>query len=169
MKQLALLLALAVCAGCAKEQWREHRSEAGGYSVSMPGTPQQHKREQPTPAGIVSITMDMVELGDRAYSVNYSDFPAIVLQASSPEALLENAQAGAIISSSGSLVEEKELQVSGNPAREFTFRGENQGKKISARCRLILVDNPLYHLMFMGTGDIGLTGGEQFFGSFKLL
>jgi hypothetical protein len=169
MKPFALLLALAVCAGCTKENWREHRSQTGAYSISMPGTPQHHEQQQPTPAGIVNTTIDMVDLGDRAYAVNYSDFPEVVLQASSVDMLLRNAQAGAMASSGGSLVEEKELQFAGNPAREFSFRGTEEGKKISARCRLILVGNRLYQLLYMGTGDIGLTGGEQFFNSFKLL
>ncbi len=164
-----LLIVCSLLVGCAsKPAWKEFRSEAGGYSVEMPGTPKEASQNQPTPVGDIAFNSATCEGSGYGFTAAYSDFPEAVVKNARVQSLLEGARDGAVRNVNGKLENSRSLEVEGFPAMELTFSIPD--KKLKAKQRIVLVHSRLYQVL-AGQSDSSYDEAEidRFLNSFKLL
>jgi hypothetical protein len=186
---LELLAALAWLAGCSPAlDWREVRSEAGGFVVSLPGKAQVVTREVELPlAGAsykVSMTMTSAGAGATLFAVGFAPLPAALLRdpASTQatlawfrDGLLRNIEAAGVATAPAPALVAKGGPVAARASEGFDARGRTgrPGQPASpARLavRLYVVDDRLYQIVAMGAvGDLPDTAVETFFTSFRLV
>jgi hypothetical protein len=157
---LGLLAALGLAAAaCSPElDWRELRSEQGGFVALLPGKPRLEERELSGSRGAV-MHMWSVRAANTVYGVGYRDAPdagpGLVVR--TRDALLANI--------AGRLTADKE--VSEGPVRGREFRAE--GPNVTLVARVLAGDGRLYQLAVVGrSADIDATGVETFFSSFRV-
>jgi hypothetical protein len=155
---IALAL-LAAAGGCQKTyQWQNLSSKEGRFSVQMPGTPQTQSQST---AG-VTMTGEIVDLGDEAYTVMYGDLPP------TGSFDLDKGVEGFVSGVSGTLVSKKEIAVDGNPGREFEC-SITKPVTGSASGRVILAGRRVYQVIAMGKGcNLNSPNVQKFVSSFKL-
>jgi len=185
---LRLVLACAVLPGCSpKFDWREVRSAADVYAVSLPGKPQVVTRdlELPLAAGPqkVSMTMTSAGVGPTMFAVGVAHLPAGVAQDSAAvqasltffrDGLLRNigvnkvdqeSTPGLVAAGSGTVRAATSFEARGRLGRQ----GEPpEPARLAAR--IYVVDDRLYQIVAMGrVEDLPDHEIETFFTSFHLM
>src|SRR3989344_7369334 len=156
MKKINIILSfslvfLLLLMGCVDTQLqlKEFKSEDGGFSVLMPGTPKLETQTANTAAGPLDIKMYGLEKNGIGYSVGYIVYPEEAVAEQTPEQTLDGARDGAVANVFGTLTLEKIISVGGYPAREITIAVEDGG----VRARIILVNNTMYIVTVAATKD----------------
>jgi hypothetical protein len=182
------LLVTGALLGCSpKFDWREVRSAADAYAVSLPGKPQVVTRdlELPLAAGSqkVSMTMTSAGVGPTMFAVGVAHLPAGVAQdRAAVQSAMDFVRAG-LLRNIGVTATEKEsvpaLGKSGGAtvraATSFEARGQlNRAGEAPAPARLAariyVVDDRLYQIVAMGrASDLPDHEIETFFTSFHLV
>lgn len=150
-KLLIYLFAILLFFGCDKikqETLIEYSSDAGRFSVKMPGNPKRDKNSLQTAVGTIVMYSFSVEKADIAYVVAYIDYPGSVIEKVDPDQLLDNARNGALQKAGGNLLSEKNIDYNGYSARELEF--EVKGGLGLGRAVHLLADNRLYQVMVIG-------------------
>ena len=142
--KLALpLFLLLIFTGCMQsEDWKEFKPDGAGFSVLMPGTPQDSSQKLPAVAGDIPNHLYTATRGDQAFIVGYNDIPERLNAAGKTEKLLNGARDGA--ASKGTIREEKKIALDGNPGREIVIDSPNG---IASRMRIYLVKNRFYQTL----------------------
>lgn len=187
MPRIVWLLTLALLAACSpKFDWREVRSTADAYAVSLPGKPQIITRDLDVPlaagAQKVSMTMTSAGVGATMFAVGAAHLPPGVAQ---DDAAVQSAMAffrDGLLRNIGVAGPVDEKPLNGLAPRmgkmrastSFEARGRlgRPGEKPSpARlaARIYVVDDRLYQVVAMGsTDDLPDNEIETFFTSFHL-
>jgi len=118
--------------------------------VLMPGTPAEQTQAQDTDLGPIDVHMYTFEGGDVAYLVGYNVFPAAVIDASTPAAILDGARDGQVETVKGTLVNESEITLGTYPGRDLEIQVEGSDGASSLRTRLFMVGDRLYQLVVAG-------------------
>lgn len=139
------------------------------------------------PEGFVETEIEIqpiqTEMGE-IETVNYTSFSetaaAMIGTSTYPEALLvfikgkerdvlEGAQEGALKNVSGTVVSEKSLDISSNPAKSVEFTAEADDQPLYGRALFILSGNRLYHVLFITSNkeEVNSIQTNAFFDSFK--
>lgn len=169
MKQkriIVLLLSVFILVSCGKSYVL--KSEEGNFSVSFPGKPAESKRTVPTAEGekidIVSYNY-LDEDSTVIYILSYSNIPNSA--DNNPDSILETAKIGPAQAMRTSIVEEKKLDLNGNPG--IYFKG--LGLDIAMVYHIYIVKDRMYQLAILNNipREPEKTEIEQFMGSFKLL
>lgn len=166
-----LLLALVGCNSSEKAvnlEFTPYEQEDGAFYVDFPGIPEVMTETVPTPVGDISFYMYLVELDNSAFSVAFNDYPEEVMEVLDPTTALDDAVQGAVASTDGTLIEQKDYSFEGNPGKEFKYTGTESGTKFTVLQRAFIVDNRLYQLQIISESDKYLDYHEDFFNSFKL-
>ncbi|GIV97331.1 MAG: hypothetical protein KatS3mg057_1988 [Herpetosiphonaceae bacterium] len=137
----------------------------------MPGSPEKQSQSVSTAVGPIDLHMFTLDLGTSAYMVSFSDYPAEVITAAGPDAVLDGAAGGAISNVNGTVLNEREISISGYPGREIEVQipktAEND--EGTAKARIYLVDARLYQVLVLGTkGKLSTEDADRFLNSFKL-
>lgn len=169
---LLLALAAALLAGCGggEAAWTEFKSEAGGFSLLMPGEPTEEVQTQPTEVGDIDIHMFTYETQDTAYMGGYNLLPQAIVDLSEPNAMLDSACNGQVSSTGGVEVSRQEIALGAYPGRDLEIRIEDASGVKTLHTRIYLVENKLYQILVVG--DENQSGAEdtlKFLDSFKLL
>jgi hypothetical protein len=156
-----LLGAVAVLAAACSPQldWRELRSQEGGFVAVLPGKPTLEERELSGAHGAL-MHMWSARSGGAVYGVGYVDAPDAgpELVARTRDALAANI--------AGRLVEDREFTQGAARGREF--RAESANATLVAR--VLAGDRRLYQIAIVGSkGSIAPAGVETFFASFRLV
>lgn len=183
---LSCLLVVALAACSPKFDWREVRSTADAYAVSLPGRPQIITRdvEVPFPAGPqkLSMTMTSAGVGGTMFAVGAAHLPAGVVQ---DDAAVQSAMAffrDGLLRNIGAAGPVKETPPGALAARTVKLRaatafeasgqlGRPGEKPAPARlaARIYVVDDRLYQIVAMGSADdLPDNEIETFFTSFHL-
>jgi hypothetical protein len=163
-----ILLTLApVC--CDRIQWTEFSSEAGAFSVFLPGEPERQTKTVNTDLGQIDLTMFISELGEeKVFFVSYSDYPGRVVEQTEPYALLENARDSTVRSQEGALRQSYRLTLSGNPGLEYLADTKVEGKEAILWARNYMEKNRLYQILAMALkGKESLEEMDRFLRSFR--
>ena len=163
MKYRSILMAILVVSavvGCGRIAWREFSSEAGAFSVLMPGEPEQQTETVETDLGRIELTMFITELDEETvFFVSYSDYPEQIVDRSEPYAILENARDSTIRSQQGELVQSYRLTLSGHPGLEYLADTKIEGRGALIWARSYIEKNRLFQIMAMalkrGEGPAG--------------
>lgn len=143
--------------------WVTFSAPDGSFSVRLPGEPETQIETVPTDAGDIEVAMYLAESSDRMTMVAHNGFPVAVAEVIATgdetviQSMLDSGRDGAVSNVSGTLQDEKQITVSGFPAREFTFSVDASasptGDAITGIARVILVKDRLYQLISMTTAD----------------
>ena len=156
-----LLLALASAVAAQEEApppWARFEPEGAGFSVLMPGKPQETITKRPN----YTLHTFSVTLGRGTYVATYSDY--------SPEAKLDPNTA--LIknrdkfnkSFDAKLISSREITLDGHAGLEFT----SESPAVNLKSQLFLIGNRLFQTATMVFKDADQTSGvDRFFGSFK--
>jgi hypothetical protein len=134
--------------------WKVVDSKDGRFTVHMPKEPMAPKTQVVrTKTGELNVTLVIAEgRHDSYFVVSYSDFPPAELKKGEEEKRLDQACNGAAESLRGELREENPIKLDGrHPGREFFIR---KNGAVIAKVRIYLVENRLYQVMVLGSGQI---------------
>jgi hypothetical protein len=154
---------LAVLSGCHPDlDWRELRSQEGGFSLYLPARVFQDARELPIAGQRVRMRQWSARTRDTLFAVGYVDLAPL-----RPEAF--DALRDALVANiSGNILSEHELE--GASSREIIAAGSSGGAPLMLRLRLIASGERLYQIALLGKPDEVASGDiDFFFQSFRLL
>jgi len=185
-RAVAWMLVTAAVVGCSpKFDWREVRSTADAYTVSMPGKPQVVTRDLELPLADgtqkVSMTMTSAGVGPTMFAVGVAHLPSRVPQ-DTVQASMTYFRDG-LLRNIGARTAEKEVTPppgrAAPPALRASTSFEAHGqigrpgeKPEPARlaARIYVVDDRIYQIVAMGrAADLPDEEIETFFTSFKLM
>lgn len=150
--------------------WLDYSAPSGAYTVKLPGTPRLQNQVQPSANGIVTINMAVVDLGDDtgAYSVAYNDLPIQGMARSDMRKVLDGSVNGLTASMNVTVESSRDFDEYGGMVREVAFGGTTRGQAMIGNCRIILVNDRLFQLMWLGPqGDPPTQDLQGFFSSFQ--
>ena len=164
-----ILMAVVVLTAACNKKAQVFRSESGGFSVMIPGKPDESTRKLDTPRGKIDLHLFTAQKSNRAYIVSYSDYPDEMVKQNSPEKILDGSRDGQV-RSMGKLILEKNISLDGNPGRELVVEGKtSDGHDASSKTRIFLVGNRLYQVIFAAPkGEASSSEMDDFLESFKL-
>ncbi|PZD71677.1 hypothetical protein C1752_05045 [Acaryochloris thomasi RCC1774] len=166
---VGIAASLVACDSTLK--WQDYASEAGGYTISMPGEAEEKTRKVPIPGGQeLDLKLADVELSDAAYLVSYLDYPGNLLGKVDTQNLLSQSLQGAVKNSiQGEIVKEEATTVSDVPCRKFQAKGTVKSKDASAQGIFCLQKSRLYQVLAIGeTKDDFAPNADQFLTSFQI-
>lgn len=181
------MVAVAAAVGCSpKFDWREVRSTADAYAVSLPGKPQVVTRdlEVPLAGGTqkVSMTMTSTGVGPTMFAVGVAHLPAGVPQdTAAVQASMTFFRDGLLRNIGARTAERETTPPPGRAAppalrasTSFEARGQlgRPGEKpepARLAARIYVVDDRIYQIVAMGrAADLSDQEIETFFTSFQL-
>lgn len=168
---LQFAAACGALAGLGAPAVKEFKSDAGGFSVNVPGgTMQETSQNVPTAAGNIKITLYQTTAGNNAYLAGFSDFPDAITKQNNPDTLLDGARQGAVTNANGTVVSDNKITFENNPGRETVIDGKAPtGQEATIKVRYYLINNRLYQVMAVTPrGQINSAGIDDFLQSFKL-
>jgi len=152
--------------------WINFSNEDGGFSIQMPGTPQQSSVIEPTEVGDILIEMFMYEESvTKIYIVGYNDYPSeLFADATAKETrqTLDDVLMGATSAVGLDIVEEeKMLDLDGVMGKMIKAKSSTNG--YHAHYKAYMVNNRLYQIGIIRDGSYPMDEkSEKFFGSFTL-
>jgi predicted RNase H-like HicB family nuclease len=132
-------------------KWKLFTAPDGGFSVLMPGMPQMSSQTQKTHMGEISLQMFIAQPPKQevAYVVAFNEFPHSYGQMTSPQEILNNAQAVALKATKSNLITARNIRSSnGHPGKEMEYI--NTGGKIT-KSRMYFAEGRLYQVMAITT------------------
>jgi hypothetical protein len=164
-----VLVVVLILSACGSAEWKEFTSSEGGFSVSMPGAPQEETQTVPTAAGDIELHTFLVDQGASGYFVGYFDVPSELLAASDPGTLLNGGIQGAFGNIDGNIENQRDITLNGFPGIEASGTFSFEGETGTIKARAYLVNERVYQIYAAVQG----TGGQspdidRFLDSFKL-
>jgi hypothetical protein len=154
-----------VLKGAGAATWQTFNGDK--FSVNMPGTPVKSEQTQTTVAGPISIKMNTIDRGSEAYAVGYTEYPSVIFDSQSGDALLNGARDGAINNMHGQMLGERAISQGSYTGKEVT--GKVPDKNYSFTLQLYLAKPRMYLLIFLKQGDQPISDdGRKFLDSFKI-
>jgi hypothetical protein len=134
----------------AQSVWKPFSSRGGGFTVLMPGTPNQSQQTLQTKGGPIKIQLfEAFRPNQAGYVVGYSDLPANAIKTPRD---VNDFFAGAIYgftkSSKGKLLSQRNINLGSYPGREFKLQ-LSQG--VILKSRFYLVDRRRFYQVFVVT------------------
>jgi hypothetical protein len=144
--------------------WQEFASKEGGFTVAMPGTPQEQPFETKTPFGMAKATNWRVEAQVARYIVAIIDCPVPVAP-DQVDQLFQGISEGFASSAKGKVKSDKKISLEGNAGREYVIELPNQA---IVKNRSYLVKQRVYSLSVGPLEKIAAEDADRFMDSFKL-
>lgn len=141
----------------SQSHWQQFSSEAGQFTVSLPGKPIQESETDND--GSVTNNFTVVN-GESVYLVTYSDLVDEVNQVN-PEEIFDAVCQG-YTADGDKLVNRREIELDGYPGRIVDL---NTTDGMVGRASMYLVENRLYQLILISPSA---QEGEEFFESFRI-
>jgi hypothetical protein len=153
--------------------WKVFTSAEGGFSILLPGTPEEVVRELTYPFG--KAQGHFFNLSTFAtFGFSYTKLPIDVEASGMAKGFLDQARDGFVASSKGKPLDETEIELEGHPGR--LLKMELPGGDIF-RQKVIVVGSHVYQMVFISR-DKGVppavlnyheSAAKRYFDSFKLL
>lgn len=139
-----LLLALSGTAFAAAE-WKEYRSEEGGFTALFPGTPKVNF--EPADESGVAAHEFVVDLGRIAYAVSYDDFAPNTFAGKDPQRILDLARDRLVKGQPVKLLVDKPVRADNHTGREVVFEESDGYTQVY---RIYVVKDRLYETITGG-------------------
>jgi hypothetical protein len=169
MPRCLTIVSLALIATSAlAQEGMVFKSEAGKFSVWLPGKPRANSKTFTGPAGKAQANVFSVDQGDRGYSVGYTDYPPISMTDDDREFLLDKIRDGGAAAVQGRVTAETKITIGKNKLDGRDFYFEHHGKV--SRGRIFLKGNRLYQLVASGPSKEWMASAAvtKFFDSFAI-
>ncbi|MDH3684625.1 MAG: hypothetical protein OEP95_00280 [Myxococcales bacterium] len=150
--RLAILLALFAAFGCQPEvEWLPLEPAGSHFRAEMPGVPQVVRRQVKLPFGDVPVNMWLVEDGDRAFIVGYTEYPEKVGEVATPDELLDSARDGHLQNIAGRLVRDEPTERDGHRGRVIEIEAASGAALV--RGELFIAHSRLYQVLATTTPE----------------
>ncbi|MCM1985371.1 hypothetical protein [Lyngbya confervoides] len=154
--------------------WKTYTSQAGSFSIAMPGTPKEESRPIPLPTGgSVPLQIASVDQRDTAYFTGFVDYPEGLINSNAidvQEILKSSIEGAAQQNFSGSPINQQETTVDGVPCRRFDTAGQLQGKDARMEGVFCLRGDRLFEVLIVGEDKEAFSdAAKEFISSFKIL
>ncbi|HWP60408.1 MAG TPA: hypothetical protein VNL14_21105 [Candidatus Acidoferrales bacterium] len=167
-RRLLQCLFVLLLLSCQWLKWKEFRSDEGGFSVLMPGTPTPQPQRVNSPAGAIDLYMFVVAHDGAEYMVAYNDYPETMVKGTNPEKVLDGARDGIIANVRGRLLSETKITLQQFPGRELKLSLPEGARALQTR--LYFVKNRLYQVGVLAVEkDLSSRDIVKFLDSFRLL
>ena len=166
---VATLLAISVLlSSCGRnKEWSTFTSEAGGFSISMPGLPEEESQLTATEYGTTEAHTFIAEDAGFGYSAIYADYPNNLIQAYPADVILGGISFGVISQSAGELLSSAEITFNDYPGKALDIASPVGDSVLMVR--LYLVGNRIYQLSVVSvSARINDENVNRFFDSFRL-
>lgn len=128
-------------------------SEEGGFQIQFPpsfSAPKRDNRSASTATGPIDFTVYSAKCSDGDFvSVTHNVYPDAAFQIHTVATMLDATRDGAIMNVSGTLIEQRDLQVSGFPARSMLVASSLSGTQLYARALMVV------KAIHSGAGPVG--------------
>jgi hypothetical protein len=149
---ISISVAMTLVAQTTEDDLKPFKAEDGKWEAKLPGTPKKTVNSTKTAVGPIDVNIFLVEVGNDAYGVIYSDVPNA--DKGDPKKILDGAQNGAINGVKGKLVTSKDIKLDGVPGRSFEYEVPTpNGGMMVGRQRLFLTDNKLYQVIVVAAPE----------------
>lgn len=165
--------ALAATPATAVE-WKTFTSQAGKFSVLMPGQPLLKLQPLDTSIGPVTSQFFQSQSGDgrEYYMVGYTDYPADLIKQANVDRMLSRSRDGLVKMVNGKLSSEKKIALEQYPGRDLVVEvSASQETPVTAtvRVRTYFVKNRQYILMALAPeSDYPSAQIEEYLDSFRV-
>lgn len=165
-----LLVHACAMSGSNTLTWEEFTVEKGGFSVMMPGEPEEQEQSIDTAAGPMDILLFTVSTSNATFTVGYTEFPDnLVAQMSDPNELLENGYAGIIQKQQATIQSEEDIALYGHPGKEIVATVEVEDAATTLHGRFYLIGSKLYQtLIEFQTDKLTAEDIDTFLSSFEI-
>jgi hypothetical protein len=164
---LSALLTTLAC-GSAETQWTAVDPGDGSFRAELPGKPKRVSNSIETPAGPAPIEMWMVEDGERAFMVGFTEYPERVRAVVEDSELLDSARDGAVARVRGRLLIDEPKQAGGASGRRIEFDAE--GGQVRVRGDLFVSGRRLYQAFAtVSPTEVDSADVLRFLDSFRIL
>ena len=165
---VALLVSACSFLNAQEPTWKEFRSNEGGFSVLMPGTPTPNKVTVNTTSGVEEA--NMFSLSDESldeYIVAYSKYPKTDSKEVSTGKLFDKARDGILLVQQGKLLNEAAITLDGFSGRSIAVERPDG---VITTARFYVVGDRFYQLSVNAkTNEREPEAPKRFLDSFKLL
>ncbi len=124
-------------------------SEDGSFKVNFMGTPEKEETTDETEAGIIKTVTYIFEGKSSAYMVAYSDYPEIVIEASTPSDMLNRVKEEYINKLGFVIKKEEEKELNGVPGNYFEASIDEYHSVVQD----YLVKNRLYRIAILSADN----------------
>jgi len=150
--RLAPILVLLVLVGCQPEvEWVPLEPADSFFRVEMPGAPQVVRRQVKLPFGDAPVNMWLVDDGDRAFIVGFTEYPEKISEVASDDELLDSARNGHLQNVAGRLVRDEAVERDGHRGRIIEIEAANGAAHVQGE--LIIAHSRLYQILATTTPD----------------
>jgi hypothetical protein len=167
---MAVTLLVSACSfsNAQEPTWKEFRSNEGGFSVLMPGTPTPNKVSVNTASGVkeaYTFTLNEGELNE--YIIAYSKYAETDSKKVSTDVLFDDIRNGILLVQQGKLRSEAAITLDGYSGKEIAVERPDG---VITTARFYVVDDRFYQLsMKAKTNERESESPKRFLDSFKLL
>ncbi len=167
--RIVLALLVFLLAACSTPKPQPFTSTAGKFTVTSPVDLKESTQPVDTKAGQVDAHMFLGDAGVKSYLVVFTVFDPSVRNAD-PMVMLGGARDGIVKNISGSLVNDIEVDLNGNPGREFEVSGQTSNQDVVLKARIFLAQARLYEVMALADkANVDQNEMQAFLLSFKIL
>jgi hypothetical protein len=134
--------------------------------VSVLKTPDYSVKDVASDVGNLKMHQYMMDYGEHAFLLTYTDYPSKLTDSKSPDQILEDVLKGSV--AEGELIRKIELTIDSFPGKEYTARKAD----FTLKGRVFLVGQRLYQLISVyppNKADVLSSDVEEFLRSFRLL
>ena len=160
------VVALLFLAGCNKAEWKEFHSNAGRFTVMMPGDPTEDSSRVTTAIGPVDVHMFHHDEIFLSFLVGYSDLPDRPDMTFNTDKMFDGSRDEVVRKVSARVISEQPIIVDGNPGRLIVLEKDNN---LNMKLKLVWLRPRLYQVV-IAANDIraGSADIDRFMDSFKI-
>ncbi|MFH1037679.1 MAG: hypothetical protein V1789_03295 [PVC group bacterium] len=167
-----LLVILAPPASAGESDWRTFTSEAGGFTVLLPGTPIFSDTTDHTVVGAVGENLYSLETAAASFSAEYSDLPGVATFFESADSLYNDAREGLLKQTGARQTGYYGIEQESIRGKEITYEvpANRNSPLLHGKARFLLRDKRLYVLV-VTTPEMSDADGivSRYLDSFRLL
>ena len=154
---------------CGEPKFKEFSSEAGKFSILMPGNPLFEESEEGLGAEKVKVATFTAEVKPTGYIVAYREYSEEKISSANQQELLTFLRNGLLNSTSGTLISNKEISLGESKGLEFSAKGKNKEKDIIIAGRLFVIKSRIFQILAVTEGNVIPQHITNFLESFKTL
>jgi hypothetical protein len=148
--------------------WQTFTSQAGGFSILMPGTPTLHQSAEKSFVGTIGVNLFELTSSKGQYSVEYSDLPGIAVDLGGHKTILDKAKEAFIKDNGVMEMSFTDIAFHGHPGKALNFQVKDSGA--IGKAYFYLIKKRLYVLAASHAPTAGKPQNiQQFLNSFQLL
>jgi len=150
------------------ENWQQLDSKEGQFWAFLPsGEVTFSSTPISTAYGSIMLNMYVLDKGDMAYFISYSDYPENIKKSSSTQQLLENANNGALGNlGSKNVLSKNNVTINSFPAIMSHVKGNLNEMQVTFKGFQLIAENRLYQVYILSTGILDEILADKFINSF---